>query len=103
MSRYLIAEVQTEDRVAISRQIERDLVKGKCLSQLLGGPLRRWVGSHIEVDHSTAIMSQHQEHVQDLETDGGNGKKSTETICERWLSRKVRQVRDGGLRPQTMY
>jgi hypothetical protein len=50
------------------------------------------VGSYIEVDHATAIMSQHQEHVQDLEADGGTVKKSTETICERWFSRKVRQV-----------
>jgi hypothetical protein len=31
----------------------------------LGGQL------HFEVDHAAAIMSQHQEHVQDLEADGG--------------------------------
>src|SRR5215469_4527929 len=33
----------------------------------------------------------------------GTVKKSTETICERWFSRKVRQVCDGGLRQRTMY
>ena len=55
--------------------MERELVKRKCLAQLLAGPLCSWVGSHIEVKHATAIMSQHQEHVQDLEADGCNGEK----------------------------
>ena len=63
-------------------------------SELVAGrsPLCSWVGSHIEVDHATAIMSQHQEHVQDRNRMVGTVKKSTETICERWFSRKVRQV-----------
>jgi len=30
-------------------------VKAECLPQLLPRPFRRWVGSHIEVQHSTAI------------------------------------------------
>src|SRR5262249_3535578 len=33
----------------------------------------------------------------------GTAKKSTETRLRRWLSRKVRQVCDGGLRWRTMY
>ena len=33
----------------------------------------------------------------------GTVKKSMETICVRWFSRKVRQVCDGGLRQRTMY
>jgi len=39
------------------------------------GPLRRWVGSHIEVDHAMAIMSQDQQPIQDLEADSRNGEK----------------------------
>jgi hypothetical protein len=37
-----------KDRIAISQQIGLELVKRKCLSQLLAGPLCRWV-SYIEV------------------------------------------------------
>lgn len=39
------------------------------------GPLRRWVGSQIEVDHAMAIMSQDQQPIQDLEADSRNGEK----------------------------
>jgi hypothetical protein len=38
-----------KDRIAISQQIGLELVKRKCRSQLLTGPLCRWVGSYIEV------------------------------------------------------
>jgi len=55
------------------------------------GPLRRWVGSQIEVDHAMAIMNQDQQPIQDLEADSRNGEKIDRTICERWFSRKVRQ------------
>jgi hypothetical protein len=61
------------------------------------------VGGHVEVQYAPMVMRQHQEYVKDLETKGGRGKKSMETSCVRWFSRKVRQVRDGGLRLRTIY
>jgi hypothetical protein len=33
------------------------------------------VGSNIEVKNATAVMGQHQEHVKNLETDGGDRKE----------------------------
>jgi len=36
---------------------------------------RGWVGGHIEVQNTTPVMSQHQKHVKDLETDRGHRKE----------------------------
>ena len=65
----LFSEVITEDRFAVAEQIPRELLKGKCLPQLLSRPLRCWVGGHIEMQNATPVMGQHQKHVKDLEAD----------------------------------
>jgi hypothetical protein len=52
-----------------SRNVTRELVKGKCLPQLLSRPLRGRVGGHVEVQNATPVMGQHQKHVKDLEAD----------------------------------
>jgi hypothetical protein len=45
---HLFSEVIAEDSIAVAQQVARELGKGKCLPQLLSGPLRGRVGCHIE-------------------------------------------------------
>ncbi len=68
-------QVITEDCIAVAQQVARELVKGKCLPQLLSRPLGGRVGGHIEVQNAAAVMGQHQKHVKDLETNGGHGEE----------------------------
>src|SRR5260370_19464331 len=72
---HLCSEVIAEESVAVAPQIVRELFKGKCLPQLLSRPLCGRVGGRIEVKHATAVMGQHQNHVRNLETDGGQGEE----------------------------
>jgi predicted transcriptional regulator len=50
---HLFSEVIAKDRSAIPQQVARELVKGKCLAELLSNPLRGRVGGHIEVQNAT--------------------------------------------------
>jgi hypothetical protein len=43
---HLFSEVIAKDPIAVPQQVTRELVKGKCLPQLLPRPLRGWVGGH---------------------------------------------------------
>src|SRR5690348_9124020 len=72
---HLFSEGIPEDSIAVAQQVARELVKGKCLPQLLAGPLRGWVSGHIEVQNAAPVMRQHQEHVEDLKTDSGHGEE----------------------------
>src|SRR5215469_10344114 len=74
-SGHLPAELGSKDPVLVTEQILRRLVEGKCLPQLLRRPLRRRMGGHIEMDDPPPIVSQHQEHVQDLETNRRHGEE----------------------------
>ena len=47
----LFSEVIAEDRIAVPQQVARELVKGKCVPQLLSRPLGGRVGSHIAVQN----------------------------------------------------
>jgi hypothetical protein len=71
----LFSEVIAKDPIAVPQQVTRELVKGKCLPQLLSRPLRGWVGGHVEVQNATPVMGQHQKHVKDLEADRGHGEE----------------------------
>jgi hypothetical protein len=68
----LFSEVIAKDRIAIPQQVVRELVKGKCLAELLSNPLRGRVSGHIEVQNAATIMSQHQKDVKDPKTDRGH-------------------------------
>src|SRR6267378_4516834 len=57
------------------KEVARELGKGKCLAQLLSGPICGRVGGHIEVQDATPVMGQHQKYVKDLEPDGGHGEE----------------------------
>jgi hypothetical protein len=51
------------------------LVERKSVAQLLARPLGGGVAGHVEVEDATTIMGQDQEHVEDLKTDGRDGKE----------------------------
>jgi hypothetical protein len=61
-----------EDRIAVAQQVAGELGKGKCLPQLLGGPLRGRVSGNIEVQNAPSVMGQHQKHVKNLEANRGH-------------------------------
>src|SRR5262249_47169022 len=69
------AELGSKDPVPVTEQIFRRSVEGKGLPHLLRRPLCRRMGGHIEMDDPPAIVSQHQEHVQHLETNCWNGEE----------------------------
>src|SRR5258706_16290389 len=53
---YLLSEGVAENLIAIAEQIARDLIKRKCLAQLLCRPFRRGMRGDIKVDYPTAVM-----------------------------------------------
>src|ERR1700719_1008688 len=65
-----------EDSIVVAQQVARELVKGKGFSQLLSRPVGRRMGGHIEVQNAPPVIGQYQEHVKNLETDGGDSKES---------------------------
>jgi len=42
---HLFSEVIAKDRIAVPQQVARELVKGKCLPQLLSRPIRGWASA----------------------------------------------------------
>lgn len=69
---HSFSEVIAKDPIPVPQQVTRELVKGKCLPQLLPRPFGGWVGGHIKVQNATPVMGQHQKHVKDAEADSGN-------------------------------
>src|SRR6266404_8237068 len=78
MSRTCSRKSFAKDRIAVAQEVARELGKGKCLAQLLSGPICGRVGGHIEVQDATPVMGQHQKYVKDLEPDGGHGEEVQE-------------------------
>src|SRR3954462_1198655 len=66
---YLIDEVLPEDAIPIAQKILGRAVPRKGFPQLLGGPLRGRMGRHRKVHDSSALMRQHEKHIEDLEPD----------------------------------
>src|SRR5580700_3354514 len=60
-------EFEAENVVAITPQVTGNLVKREGLPQLLAGPLGGGMGGDIEMQDATAVVSQHEEHVEGLE------------------------------------
>src|SRR6266849_9034076 len=63
---YLLSEAVAENRIAIAEQIARDLIKRKCLAQLLCRPFRGGMCGDIKVDYAAPVMRQHEKHIQHL-------------------------------------
>ena len=77
----LIHEIFPEDPVAITQQVAGRGVPGKGFAELLRGPLRRGISGDGKVENPAAVVSQHQKHIQDLESDGRHRKEvDTDTI-----------------------
>jgi hypothetical protein len=72
---HIPAKLAAEKAVAVSKQVWRDLVQRERLSQLLRRPFRSGVRCDIEVDDPTAVVRQHQKHVQHMEPDCRHGEK----------------------------
>src|SRR5260370_40069433 len=72
---HLFSEVQAEDCIAVTKQVTRELVKGKGLPQLLPRPLGGRVSGYIEVKNATSIMGQHQKHGKHVQPDGGDSEE----------------------------
>ena len=70
-------ERPTVDRVPIPEEISRRGIPGKRLNDLLSGPLCRWMCGDVEMYDASALVSQHDEHKQDLEAGSWNSKEIT--------------------------
>jgi len=87
-------EVIAVDAVAIADEKTRGFFVWKGVDDLLGGPYGVGIGGHIEVNHLSPIVTEHDENVQDAESDGRNG----EEIAGRNIGHVVVQERSPGLR-----
>ena len=45
---HVFSEVIAKDRIAVAQEVAQELGKGKCLAQLVSGPICGRVGGHIE-------------------------------------------------------
>ena len=64
--------METKDAIAITDEIARRRLIGKCLNKLLTNPLCSRVFGHIEVNHFPPIMSQNEENIENTEPNGGH-------------------------------
>src|SRR5208337_2471900 len=56
-------ELGSVDRIAIANQVPTARLLGKRLDHLLGGPCRRRMGGHVDVEEPASLETQHDEHV----------------------------------------
>src|SRR6516225_8350286 len=75
MAFYISGELIAEDPVAVPKQVTRNLLKRKCLPELLSSPLGRRMGGDVAMHDPPSVVSQNQEHVQDLKPDRRHGKE----------------------------
>jgi hypothetical protein len=71
----LSGEVVAEDSIPVSQQIAGCRVPGERIAKLLGRPFRSRMSRDVEVQYSPPLMGQHQEHVQNLEANGGHAEE----------------------------
>jgi hypothetical protein len=55
-------------------------VPRKCVAELLGSPLRGGMGRDPEVEDSAALVSQNQEHIQELKPDRRHREEVDDTM-----------------------
>ena len=71
----LFAELLSVDPITISQQIFRCGVEGKGFEHLLRGPFRSRMGCHVEVNHTPAIMDEHNEDKQNFKPHSVHGEE----------------------------
>ena len=72
-----LLERPTVDRVPVPEERARRGLPGQRLDDVLGGPLRRWMFSDVEMYDASALVRQHDEHKQDLEAGSGTVRNHT--------------------------
>ncbi len=70
-----LRELCTVDQIAITNEIFGRLIPRGRLSNLLGGPCRRWVLSDVEVNHFALGMAKYDKAVQNAECRRGYGEE----------------------------
>jgi len=70
-----LLEVGAIHLVSIAKEILGCRIAWKCLHDLLGGPLSRWVLGHIKMDEAAAMMGEHDQDEEYLEPDRGYDKE----------------------------
>ena len=61
--------------VPIHNQVFGNLIKGKCIPQLLNNPLSEWMSGYIEMSDDPSFVINYEKDKQDLELDSGNNEK----------------------------
>jgi hypothetical protein len=58
---HVFSEVIGKDRIAVAQEVARELGKGKCLAQLLSGPICGRVGGELQVwtTLATSLLARH--------------------------------------------
>src|SRR5450631_4832043 len=92
------AELVAVNAVAVADHEPRRGVLGEGLDNLLGGPGRAGALGDVEVKNAAAIVGQDEETYRTRNVAVGTVKKSIDASELTWLSRKVRQVCEGGFR-----
>ena len=70
-----LLEVESIDAITISDQVLRSVVKGEGFDDLLSGPCRGRMCGDVEVNHLAPIVSEHDEAVEDSESDCWDGEE----------------------------
>ena len=68
-------EVMAIDSVVVTDQVPRCRVPGKRLDELSSGPCSRRMFGDVEVNDAPPVMSKHEEHEQNAESNGGHGEE----------------------------
>ena len=96
-ARNAIPKDRAMDAIPIAQQVPGWALPRECLDGLVRGPRGGGATGHVDAQDAPAVMGQHYEHEQNVEEHGRHVvKKSTDTSEPTWLSRKLRQVCDGG-------
>lgn len=66
-------ESRSIDAVSVPQEIARGLGPGECFDDLLPSPLACRVFGDVEMDHLAPLKAQHDEHVQNLKRNSGDG------------------------------
>ena len=64
-----------ELRIVIQNDVTIRLLSGECLAKLLDYPISRWMGSDIAVQNLPTLMINHEEAIQQLESDRRYGEE----------------------------
>ena len=87
-----LPKLRAIDFVPVAQQVTECSIFRKGFYDLLSGPQGRRMLRHVEVQHTSAVMSQHHQDKQDSKRGGGAVKKSIEINSFRWLAKKALQL-----------